>query len=419
MARSIRLPKLPGRFNSKHALSRNFLTRSRKFKPQNLFFSLVHLVSSTNKDGYHCALQKSWQQLKLSTYATPVKSSLSEFRNKVSYEFFAEIFQSDLKRLKSDRKTFRDHHIYAVDGSDLDLPASESIVEEGYRGSLWSKEFETHYPKMYVVHAYDVLNQLVVGFNQSTRNAERALSESLIENFERKSITIYDRLYAAQPVFERHLKAGNYFLSRTTSTGGRVATCIQKFLASGLCDSNGVWKAKHQSGPGIQVRLIKVRHPRTGTQDVFVTNVPKELFSRLELQELYGKRWSIEGSYRDIISTLKLDQWHSRNINGILQEIFTLLWLVNAVKSQLHCWKDPEEKIFASEYRQSNFKLAVRLVVDNFHMLHRRRNNLIELLEAWFYRTRERRTHYSRSYLRAVRSYGTGFGVISKVPRRK
>ena len=106
--------------------------------------------------------------------------------------------------MKNARQTFRGHYIYAVDGSDLDLPASESLLSDGYRGSLWSKEYETHYPKMYVVHAYDVVNQLVVGFNQGSRNSERALAERVIEGFERKSITIYDRLYAAQPARGTH-----------------------------------------------------------------------------------------------------------------------------------------------------------------------------------------------------------------------
>lgn len=151
--------------------------------------------------------------------------------------------------MDSARKTFRGHYIYAVDGSDLDLPASKSVLDENYRGSLWSKKYETHYPKMYVVHALDVLNQLVVGFGYSARNTERAIARDMVQNFERKSITIYDRLYACQPVFELHQKIGNYFLVRAISTGGRVATCIQEFLASGKCDREGLWKAQHQSAP--------------------------------------------------------------------------------------------------------------------------------------------------------------------------
>lgn len=336
----------------------------------------------------------------------------------MSHEFFSDIFRSDLHRIKKRRKTFKGHYIYAVDGSDLDLPASKDLLKQGYRGSLWSKEFETHYPKMYVVHALDVLNEVIVDFGHSTRNSERALAGDVVKTFERKSIAIYDRLYACQPVFARHHKAGNYFLARTTSTGLRVATCIQDFLASGKCDAKTFWKAKHQPGPPVPVRLIKVRHPRTKEIEVFVTNAPKELFSKLDLQQLYCKRWAIEGSFRDIVSTLKMDQWHSKTLNGILQEIFCLLWLVNAVKTQLLCWQDPEEGFLENEYKRSNFKLAVKLVVDNFALLARRRQKLIDLLEAWALRTRERRRHFVRSYPRAVRTYGTGFGVICKVPRR-
>jgi hypothetical protein len=166
------------------------------------------------------------------------------------------------------------------------------------------------------------------------------------------------------------------------------------------------------------VRLIKVRHPKTKELEVFATNAARGLFSRLELQDLYTKRWSIEGSFRDLVSTLKMDQWHSKNLNGILQEIYCLLWLVNAVKSQLLDWQDPEEKLLDKEYRRANFKLAMSLVADNFGLLLKKRKVLIGLLEACLRRTRERRRHNSRRYPRAVRAYGTGFNVINKVPRR-
>ncbi len=379
---------------------------------------MVHLVSSTNKDGYHHALHKSWQQLKLSAYAVPAKSSLSEFRAKVSFEFFADIYRNDLRRMNRARNTFRGHHVYAVDGSDLDLPASAKLIADGYRGSLWSKTYETHYPKMYVVHAYDVLNQLVVGFSQGKRNGERSMSEDVIKSFERKSITIYDRFYAIQPVFQRHASRGNYFLARTTSCGKRVAMCLRRFLASQKSDGDEIWKAKHQPGPGVPVRFVKVRNPKTKEVEVFVTNAPRDLFTRLDLQKLYCKRWSIEGSFRDLVSTLKMDQWHSTSLNGILQEIYCLLWLANSVKSQLLVWQDPEENLLDKSYRRSNFKVAVRLVVDNLALLIKKRMALIDLLEALSRRTRERRKHHSRTYPRAVRAYGTGFNVINKVPRR-
>ncbi len=80
-------------------------------------------MTSTNKEGYSFALQGAWNAQGKNMYQTPVKSSLSEARDKVSYEFFGEIFNQDIARFKKMRKTYRGYYVNAVDGSDLDLPA--------------------------------------------------------------------------------------------------------------------------------------------------------------------------------------------------------------------------------------------------------------------------------------------------------
>jgi hypothetical protein len=398
----------------------HFLKRSRKFTPENFFFSCLHLVSSTNKQGYHFALARAFQQLNVRSEDTPTKSSFSEFRSKVRHEFFSEIFQDQLEKVHSGRKTFKGLYVYAVDGSDFDLPASSDILENGFRGARNSKETETHYPKMHINHTFDVLNDLVTDFRFSPRAGELTLGLPMIAKFEKNSVAIYDKLYAGQPLFEEHARFGSFFVVRAKIKGTHVAKCIRPFLLSRRVDEKVLWRSKHRSGPGVEVRLIKIKHPKTGEIDVFVTNLPRAKFSLLDVERLYLKRWSIESSYRDLISTLKIDQWHSDKLNGILQEIFCLLWLVNSVKSQLLGCAGADEDAFSNRYRKSNFKFAIAFTVEHLDLLGRRkRKRFTELFYLWWQRTRENRRHYLRSYPRQVRAYGTGFSVASQVPRRK
>ncbi|MBK7890611.1 MAG: hypothetical protein IPJ84_07125 [Bdellovibrionales bacterium] len=83
---------------------------------------MLELSASTNCDGYHRALQKTWKNSGLKAEQTPSKSSLSEARKKVSYEFFEEIFNDDLDTNNESHELYRGFHIYAIDGDQFDLP---------------------------------------------------------------------------------------------------------------------------------------------------------------------------------------------------------------------------------------------------------------------------------------------------------
>lgn len=378
---------------------------------------MLSLVTSTNRDGYTSALQHVWNALDKNMYQTPVKSSLSEARNKVSYEFFASIYNEDVKRLGRMGKKFRGYSINAVDGSDLDLPASEDVLNAGYRGSPWSKKYETHYPKMRVVHAYDVMNGIVSVFRESGAKSEHALASEISSSFDRKSLTIYDRLFCGHPTFKAHIESGSLFLIRSKTEGERLPVCVREFMASDRADQMVWWKpVKLHKSEALYVRLIKIMHPRTKEISVFVTNAPQSIFTRLELGKLYLKRWEIETSFRDLVSTLKMDQWHSSKINGILQEIYCLLWVTNAVKAQMNNAMNGDP--LRTDYIKSNFKMCVALVVENIGLLVKRRfQKFFDLLDYWIRKTREQRHHQTRSYPRVVRSYGTGFSVDCKVLR--
>src|SRR5690606_36538050 len=140
------LPDFPSEFNQTYSLKNNSLTRSRKFNPSNFFTSILHLSTSTNNNSYLSALRKTWNNFEQNEKDVPVKSSLSEFRNNVSYNFFKDIYRDHLSQLS--RQTFKGFHIYAIDGDQFDLPASKEIISNGYRGYPVKGKRETHYPKM-------------------------------------------------------------------------------------------------------------------------------------------------------------------------------------------------------------------------------------------------------------------------------
>jgi len=350
-----------------------------------------------------------------------VKSSLSEARDKVSHHFFKDIYESDLKRLNNSRKTYRGFYIYAVDGDDLNLPRSKGVLEQGYKGHPYAKDFETHYPKMYTVFAYDVLSGLLQRFAYASKYQELNLALELSPSFEKNSITIYDRYYSGYPLMAAHAKAGSHCLIRIKTNGDKTALPVRKFLASDKLDMDVEWfSSKNKKQDPIKIRLVKFINPRTKKMMVFATTLSRDAFSRKELVKLYQKRWEIETTFKDLTHTLKMDQWHSKKINGILQEVYALLWFINNIKIQMTSVEDDEDFLKQNNYCKSNFKLCAKLVIDNiFWVISGQYKKLRDLLIFWISRTIEKRIHRSRSYPRIVKGKRSKFPVHSKVPRTK
>lgn len=403
-------------------MQENFLSRGRKFSPQRLFFSVLHLTARRNNSGLFSALQKTWNALGYKTEITPAKSSLSEYREKVSHQFFKDIFEESLRLSDCYRQKLRGFHVYAVDGDHLDLPASKDVIKNGFRGKVHSESKETHYPKMYTVQVLDVINGLIKDFSYSTEISEVRMARQMVAGLEKNSIAIYDRLHASYQTVLCHNKSENYFLIRVKSQNPRGQIEIQDFCNSKKrakwIELKGTYPEKNFLKP-IPVRFIKIRNPRSDQDIVLMTNLKEDQFSDQELAVLYQRRWEIESSFKNLTDTLKMCEWHTKKFNGILQEIYALFWLVNQVRLQCShatrsslCWLN-------SDYKKANLKLCAELVMDNLNLLIAGKiRTLQQILRFWIHRSVEKRKHLSRSYPRIAKRFGKRYTNASSVEKR-
>ena len=153
---------------------------------------------------------------------------------------------------------------------------------------------------------------------------------------------------------------------------------------------------------GYEVHLIRIKNPKTNAELYFATNLPRSRFTNKEISELYTRRWDIETSYRDLTSTMRLENWHSKFVNGILQEIYVGLWTFNQLKliefkEQPRSW----HKKLSREYKRPCFKALLEWFTRAFINITTKftrscRKELRLIIE----RTMENRTRLSRSYPR-------------------
>lgn len=280
---------------------------------------------------------------------------------------------------------------------------------------------------MYTCAVLDVLSGEIREFSFSNRQDEVHLARGMVGALEKNSLTIYDRLHSGYDTFLSHHEAGSFYLVRARTDGNGVHTEVREFLRSASKSKIVEWRAlpgeRRQKRLTMRVRLVKIRHPKTKRVYVFITNLSEDLFSNRTIGQMYRRRWEVETAFKDLTVTgAKLGkQWHSRKLNGILQEIYALLWLSNAVRRQMRANENAKaEDLLKREYRRSNFKLALSFVLDSIGLLVSGHvGKFFELVNALIKRTIERRLRDSRSYERCVRHRGREYKMQNLVPRRK
>jgi hypothetical protein len=327
----------------------------------------------------------------------PVKSALSQIRKRIHFTFFEELFKELLQSFESKRSTLNGLRIYAVDGVQLLLPRTADLVKHGFSGRAVSKYRDTYYPRIYLTHAYDVLSGVTKDLRYHSVLNEIADAVEMVAGFEKSSLTLYDRLYVCKKLVLAHFERSNYFLFRCRRAG--VPKAISNFFSSHKKVASFTWP-----GTKVRVYLIKVKNAKTGKHDVFATNLPKSWQIEEKIKDLYALRWEVETSFRDLTETLKIEQWHSKSLNGILQELYVSFWLWNYSKIHAHFRDKKTEILLDPTYTKPNYKLILALIVRLFPKILKRTRGVLKDLETLMNLSTEHRKRRSRHYKRELKT---------------
>ncbi len=357
--------------------------------------TLLYLTTGVNDEGYSIAIDKCFDAFN-EFFAMPTKGALTQIRDRISHLFFKDQFENIKNEFSTVRSTYKGFYIYSIDGDIYSLPRTDKIEAEDFYGCPVANNKESHFLRMYTVNAVDVFSGVPLEFAYSNQCKEIDLAISFISRLERNSISIYDRLYFSKKLVREHNKSNSYFLCRLQRSSIREANDLYK------CNKR-VSKAIIE---GVEIRLIKIRNPNSKEDMVFATNLKCHIFSNAEVGRLYIKRWESETSNRDSTSTLKLEQFHSRNMNGILQEIYIHLWFMCFCKMQVakeH--KVDSENMLNDEYKKSNIKEVISFVVLNIpKLIIKGCGYTYEKLKMIVNKSVENRKHNNRSNPRVTKS---------------
>jgi len=264
------------------------------------------------------------------------RDTISKARKKLHWTVFRILFD-DVVQLSRDvwpnnnDFNYKGLSVYAIDGSQFTLPASKELREDFDPESGFEYSGKGHFPQCLVSTIYDVFRRIPIARSIAPINSsEREEAQKLIPSIPH-GLLVFDRGYPSYEIFLfLQMNYSGFFLFRSPTSN--TFPVVEQFISSRkkeiilLISPSKNYKAKvcaeecKKLRP-IAVRALKVKND-AGQTIVLLTNLfDKKRHPIKEIEELYRARWGVESHYRDEKVTCQIEQFHSRNSNGIRQEI--------------------------------------------------------------------------------------------------
>ena len=267
-------------------------------------------------------------------------------------------------------KTLSGLHIFAVDGSDLNIPADKKDCSTFI--SYNSKNGGYH--QMHINALFDLLENRFTGVviqpRKSMREVEAACSLVDANDTPGTCLYIFDRGYESLNLMAHVCERGDFFLIRAKDVCSQVSpfrllTLPEEmefdFPVRFICTRSGKLKKKDpvlfklfqknqrfdfippndKTGAyELRFRLVKLKLDN-GTTEYLITNLPQKKFPQSEIKKLYNLRWGIEVSFLFAKYRVSMNFFHSIKREYIIQEIIAKLILFNLVSLIISCHEIP------------------------------------------------------------------------------
>lgn len=297
----------------------NAFTRSGKLS----FSRLIYFILQAT----HKSLSINYAQLRAvfsPTTNLPLvsKQALSKARQGISYKAFLALLRISVEQYYQHFKGLRlwnGFHIYAVDGSTIQIPDSQENIESF--GGNPNKTGKLS-PLASVSVLYDVMNDILVDvtLNAYRYNERTSAKEHIpfLPNFF-NSIILFDRGYPSEELFRFLHSQGTLFLMRLPKTFKKAV-----FEQDDILFTYPAFESKEE----LTLRSLHFTL-EDGSTEYLVTNLMPNQLEASQFSDLYQMRWGIESKYRELKNRLEIESFNCMKSIGIRQEFFAAMFLSN------------------------------------------------------------------------------------------
>ena len=324
-------------------------SRNRKIPYENMILSLLTMEGTTLTNELLRQFGCSATTATSSAFVQQRKKILPIALESLFHDFAAQTFRED---------NYNGYKLLAVDGSDIQIPTNLNdehslfITKEGVK------------PYNLLTHTYED----AIVFKRKEAFENKALTEMVDRStIKGKVIVIMDRGYEAYNNMAHIQEKGWFYLIRVKDFGQHKTGILHGLDLPDTAefdeyiDLNLTRKQTNEMKKLFQKKneYRKIAHNKTfdylpskskksdatvlyhlpfrivrfpisdNSYEVVVTNLDATEFPPDSLKKLYGMRWGIETSFRDLKYTIGLLHFHSKKVEYILQEIFASLIMYN------------------------------------------------------------------------------------------
>lgn len=298
--------------------------------------------------------------------STATSSAFVQQRKKILPLALEKLFQ-DFVSQTSQNDTYKGYRLLAVDGSDIQIPTNLEDIESLFITKEGAKPYNLlHLNALYNLLAHTYEDAIV--FKRKEAFEKKALTEMVDRStINEKAIVIMDRGYESYNVMAHIQEKGWFYLIRVKDFGKHKTGIIDGLELPNAEEFNECIDLNLTRKQTNEIKTLfkmknkyrRIAHNKTfdylpstskksdatvlyhlpfrivrfpisdDSYEVVVTNLDYEEFPPEELKKLYGMRWGIETSFRDLKYTVGLLHFHSKKVEYILQEIFASLIMYN------------------------------------------------------------------------------------------
>jgi hypothetical protein len=380
-----------------------------------LVLIIFRLVATRAKKGYGSTIDEVWESCRNQGLPLPQKkpiapSTFGEGRLKLDENIFkiinCRVLEAYDSTFSNEDFNFYGHKLYAIDGSKINLP--HEVISEGFKVS----NEKTHYPQGLLSCLYRLKAGIPCDFLLTNDTNERQVSLTHHPALKTSDIVVYDRGYFSYQILRAHIERGIHGVFRLSES---TYTVIQKFMDSNETDSivtitPGVKSAAKLQKSNVSIEPIELRLVRycINEKDYFLgTTLLDQKYPHRDLQDLYHSRWGIEELYKTTKYTMATEEFHSKSLRGVRQEIYAQLSLITLNRIFTNHTDDNHRatnRVAETEAKTlTNFKNSVAaftrniesLIIGTSQALERGLFNLLSTIGARFQKQRPNRS-YSR-----------------------
>ena len=333
-------------------------SRNRKIPYENMILSLLTMEGTTLTNELLRQFGCSATTATSSAFVQRRKKILPIALESLFHDFAAQTFRED---------NYNGYKLLAVDGSDIQIPTN--LNDE--HSLFITKEGVKPYNLLHLNALYNLLTHTyedAIVFKRKEAFENKALTEMVDRStIKGKVIVIMDRGYEAYNNMAHIQEKGWFYLIRVKDFGQHKTGILHGLDLPDTAefdeyiDLNLTRKQTNEMKKLFQKKneYRKIAHNKTfdylpskskksdatvlyhlpfrivrfpisdNSYEVVVTNLDATEFPPDSLKKLYGMRWGIETSFRDLKYTIGLLHFHSKKVEYILQEIFASLIMYN------------------------------------------------------------------------------------------